>query len=86
MEGGAVNKRKAGYGRAGRGSGAGVFLRRTRRPEVSGMETVTKQMVVKGQQLKYLCQGDIVRQLCLYCCHPTNEDSEARCVGEGGSC
>lgn len=79
MEGGAVKKRKAEHGRTGRGSGAGVFLR-ARRPEESGMETVTKETVVKAQPLKYICQGDLVRQLCLYCCHPTNEDSEA---GEG---
>lgn len=59
---------------------AGVSLRRARKPEVSGMETVTKQTVVKGQQLMYICQGDVVRRLCLYCCQPTNEGSEA---GEG---
>lgn len=41
---------------------AGVSLRRAMRPDVSGMETVTKQTVVTGQQLKYISQGDIVRQ------------------------
>lgn len=41
---------------------AGVSLRRAMRPGVSGMETVTKQTVVTGQQLKYISQGDIVRQ------------------------